>query len=64
MAANTVFPVEIDYSNELTYLKTTCAECGEQVTYANTKLVTTPVERKVSYPGMTTATERRVCWHH
>ncbi len=61
----TQFPVPVDYSNELTYLKTTCADCGEQVTYANTVIVTTPIEQTGPvYPGMATGTEKRVCWHH
>lgn len=64
MNAAITFPVPVDYSNELTYLKTSCADCGVQVTYANTKIVQTPVAGASTFPGVTTSTERRVCWHH
>jgi ribosomal protein S27AE len=56
--------VPVDYSKPLTYLRTTCADCGNEVTYANTKIVKTPVVPAPEHRGMATHTERRVCNHH
>lgn len=58
--------VQVDYSQPLTYLTTTCelATCGRTVTYANTKLVDEPIVPRPQYPGMTTHISRRVCSSH
>jgi hypothetical protein len=58
--------VAIDYTQPLTYLKTNCQdpECGAEVTYANTKIVNTPVTPAPQFPGMITHTSVRVCTTH
>lgn len=57
--------VPVDYTRWETYTTTACGECGETVTYANTKIVSVPVSHEGPiYPGMMTAVERRVCAHH
>lgn len=54
--------VPVDYRFEMTYLKTTCADCRQQVTYANTKLRREEIKHDgLVYPGMATHKEFRVC---
>lgn len=54
--------VPVDYRFEMTYLKAVCADCKKQVTYANTKLRSEPIEHEGPvYPGMCTTKEFRVC---
>lgn len=44
---------------------TNCGQCGEQVAYDDTKIVSVPVQREGrTYPGMATHTEKRICTTH
>lgn len=54
--------VPVDYRFQDTYTTAKCSDCGGYPTYANTKIVSEPIERagKV-YPGMCTTREKRVC---
>lgn len=54
--------VPVDYRFQDTYCTAKCSDCGGYPTYANTKIVSEPIERagKV-YPGMCTTREKRVC---
>lgn len=54
--------VPVDYRFQDTYTTAICGTCGGAPTYANTKIVSEPIERagKV-YPGMCTTREKRVC---
>jgi hypothetical protein len=57
--------VPVDYRFEWTYLKTICADCRQEVTYANTKMRSEPIHHDGPvYPGMATRKEFRVCAHH
>jgi hypothetical protein len=54
-----VFPIT---ATELQYMRTTCADCGQPVAYADTKLVDEPVRREgPTFPGMVTHVSRRIC---
>lgn len=57
--------VPMDYRFDETVMTAICADCRQQVTYANTKIVSEPVVREgKTYHGQTTTRERRVCAHH
>ena len=57
--------VPVDYRFEWTYITAICGDCGEAPTYANTKIVETPILRDgPTYPGMATHEAKRVCAHH
>src|SRR3546814_5848971 len=54
-----------DYRFWETYTTAVCADCRQEVTYANTKVLSEPVQREgKTYHGMTTRSERRVCATH
>lgn len=56
-----------DYRFWETYTNAVCADCRQDVTYANSKIVREAIVRVVSqpvYPGMMTHIERRVCAEH
>jgi len=54
--------VPVDYRFPETYDKAICAHCRKGVTYANTKIVSEPIEREGKvYAGMCTRREFRVC---
>jgi len=57
--------VPVDYRFEWTYITAICADCKASPTYANTKIVETPIHRDGPvYPGMATVEAKRVCAHH
>lgn len=57
--------VPVDHRFEWTYKTAICADCRQPVTYANTKIVSEPIQREgKAYHGMATTAERRVCAKH